>query len=146
LLSACRERDQARINALEQALWAGLRDLPGVCRNGHPRRRAGGILNVSFEGVDGEALMAGLTRPLEEGDTVLAVSSGSACTAAAPEPSYVLRALGRSDALAAASVRFSLGRHTTHAEIDLAAARVRATVERLRALSPLWRAGAAAGG
>ncbi len=136
LLAQRRTAEHERIAALGEALWSGLRELPGVHLNGHVQRRAGGILNVSFDGVDGEALMAELTRPLDDGDTVLAVSSGSACTSASPEPSYVLRALGRSDALAAASVRFSPGRHTTRADIDIAVGRVRTAVERLRALAP----------
>ncbi|HXG29454.1 MAG TPA: aminotransferase class V-fold PLP-dependent enzyme, partial [Nevskiales bacterium] len=101
-------------------------------RNGHDRQCLAGILNVSFGGVEGEALLADLDG--------LSVSSGSACTSASAEPSYVLRALGRSDELAQASLRFSLGRWTTAAEVDAAVAQVSATVERLRALSPLWPA------
>jgi cysteine desulfurase len=85
---------------------------------------------VSFAGVEGESLLAGLSG--------VAVSSGSACTSASQEPSYVLRALGRSDALAQSSIRFSLGRCTTEAEIDAAVSEVRRVVERLRSISPLW--------
>lgn len=132
------EADQAHIESLRDALWTGLRDAPGVHLNGHPERRVPGILNLSFDGVDGEALMAELTRPLHDDDRVLAVSSGSACTAASREPSYVLRALGRSDTLAEASVRFSPGRFTRSEDVDIAVRRVRTAVDRLRALSPLW--------
>ena len=96
--------------------------------NGHLTRRAPHILNVSIEGVDGEALLYAL------GD--VAVSAGSACGAGHGEPSYVLRALGRDDALAQASLRFSFGRPTTVAEVDLAAERVRNAVRRLRSLAP----------
>lgn len=140
------EADQAYIESLRNALWAGLRDVPAVYPNGHPDRRVPGILNLSFDGVDGEALMAELTRPLHDDDMVLAVSSGSACTAASREPSYVLRALGRRDTLAEASVRFSPGRFTRREDVDIAVRRVRAAVERLRALSPLWPPVAAAYG
>jgi cysteine desulfurase len=120
--------EQARIAPLRDRLWQELARLPEVWRNGHTRQCLAGILNISFGGVDGEALLADLDG--------LCVSSGSACTSASAEPSYVLRALGRSDELA--SLRFSLGRWTTSAELDAAVAQVTATVERLRALSPLW--------
>jgi cysteine desulfurase len=120
--------EPARLAALRDRLWGALADLPGVHLNGHPTHRAPHILNVSFEGVDGEALLYALER--------LAVSSGSACASGHGEPSYVLRALGRDDALAQASLRFSLGRPTTAAEIDEAAALVRAAVGRLRSLAP----------
>ena len=97
-------------------------------RNGDPDRAAPHILNVSVEGVEGESLRAGLFD--------FAVSSGSACSSATAEASYVLRALGRADELAQASLRFSLGRTTTQAEIDRAAVRVIEEIRRLRALSP----------
>jgi cysteine desulfurase len=126
--------EQARLAPLRDRLWQGLARLPGIWRNGHDRQCLAGILNVSFGGVEGEALLADLDG--------LSVSSGSACTSASAEPSYVLRALGRSDELAQASLRFSLGRWTTAAEVDAAVAQVTATVERLRALSPLWAAAA----
>jgi cysteine desulfurase len=128
LARAALAEEPARLAALRDRLWAGLADLPGVLLNGHPARRAPHILNVSIEGVDGESLLYALGS--------LAVSAGAACGAAHGEPSYVLRALGRDDALAQASLRFSFGRPTTSAEVDLAAARVRAAVVRLRALAP----------
>lgn len=115
-----------RIAGLREQLWAGLADI-GLL-NGHPTARLPGILNVSFSGVEGESLL------LELAD--LAVSSGAACNSATVEPSYVLRALGRDDALAQSSLRFSLGRWTTAAEVDFAVTRVRAAVARLRALAP----------
>lgn len=99
-----------RISVLRERLWAGLRRIPGVLLNGHPTQRLPGILNASFPGVEGESLLYAC-----EG---LAVSSGSACNSANPEPSYVLRALGRDDQLAGASLRFSLGRYTTEADVD----------------------------
>jgi cysteine desulfurase len=120
--------EPARLAALRDRLWAALGALPGVLLNGHPTQRAPHILNVSFEGVDGEALLFALGS--------LALSAGSACAAGHGEPSYVLRALGRDDALAQASLRFSFGRPTTAAEVDVAAERVRAAVLRLRALAP----------
>lgn len=120
--------ESARLAGLRDRLWQALRALPGSHLNGHAERRAPHILNVSFEGVDGEALLYAL------GD--VAVASGAACSAESGEPSYVLRALGRDDALAQASLRFSLGRPTTVEEVDTAAARVRAAVARLRALAP----------
>jgi cysteine desulfurase len=117
-----------RLASLTAALWAHLATLGGVHLNGHPERRAPHILNVSFEGVDGESLLYALDD--------LAVASGSACGASSHEPSYVLRALGRDDALAQASLRFSVGRPTTAAEIVEAASRVRDAVSRLRSLAP----------
>jgi len=114
-----------RLLALRERLWTGLQKaIDGVVLNGHPTERLPGNLNVSFEGVDGEALMTSLSG--------IAVSSGSACTSADPEPSNVLRAMGRSDALTRASLRFGLGRTTTAAEIDTAISAVAATVARLR--------------
>jgi cysteine desulfurase len=128
LARAALAEEPARLAALRDRLWAALGGLPGVLLNGHPARRAPHILNVSIEGVDGESLLYALGS--------LAVSSGSACGAGHGEPSYVLRALGRDDALAQASLRFSFGRPTTPAEVDLAAERVRTAVRRLRALAP----------
>ena len=119
--------DAAQIGALRDRLWARLQALPGVLRNGGAEVSAAHILNVSFEGVEGEALRAMLPT--------LAVSSGSACSSATAEPSYVLRALGRSDALANASLRFSLGRSTTREQIDAAAAQVIDAVLWLREIS-----------
>ena len=120
--------DAERIEGLRAQLWSGLRDLGDVLPNGHPRERIAHILNVSFQGVEGESLLDGLRE--------LAVSSGSACSSATGEPSYVLRALGRSDALAQGSLRFGLGRFTTAADIEMALAAVRREVVRLRRLSP----------
>jgi len=133
-----RTKEQARIAALRDRLWAEIVALPEVWRNGDPEHAVAGILNVSVSGVDGEALLAGLT-----GDDGLAVSSGSACTSAGAESSYVLRALGRTTALAGASIRFSLGRFTNEADVDAAACRLIAEVERLRGLSPRWGQSAA---
>jgi cysteine desulfurase len=114
-----------RLARLRDRLQAGLCGcLDGVLVNGHPSQRLPGNLNVSFEGVDGEALMASLKG--------IAVSSGSACTSADPEPSHVLRAMGRSDSLTRASLRFGLGRSTTADQIDRAIAIVVETVRRLR--------------
>jgi cysteine desulfurase len=118
--------EQARIAALRDRLWEGLSALGGVVLNGHPVARAPGLLNVSFEGVEGESLLFAVRA--------LAVSSGSACTSASREPSYVLRALGRDDQLAQSSLRFSVGRSTTAADIEQAIAVVREQVGRLREL------------
>jgi cysteine desulfurase len=117
-----------RIARLRARLWAGLETMPGVWLNGDERRRVPGILNVSIEGVEGESLLLALSD--------LAVSSGSACASLRGEPSYVLRALGRNEQLAQSSLRISLGRYTTAEETERAAARIRAEVERLRAIAP----------
>lgn len=117
-----------RLAALRERLWTALSKLPDVHRNGDPSRAAPHVLNVSFEGVEGESLRAGLVD--------LAVSSGAACSSATAEPSYVLRALGRSDDLANASLRFSFGRATTAEEIDAAAEAVSRELHRLRTLAP----------
>jgi len=132
LVAAERAEEMPRLAQLRERLWQALVPLPRVFRNGPqtPAACAPHLLNVSFDGVDGEALRAALPQ--------LAVSSGSACSSATAEPSYVLRALGRDDALADASLRFSFGRGSDAAMIDAAAARVCAAVQRLRALSPLW--------
>ncbi|MBI3172015.1 MAG: aminotransferase class V-fold PLP-dependent enzyme, partial [Hydrocarboniphaga effusa] len=119
-----------RLRAQRDHLWGRLRELPQIFLNGEQAPRVPGILNVSFAGVEGESLRASLPE--------LAVSSGAACSAATQEPSYVLRALGRDDQLANASLRFSLGRYTTDADVDQAAEMVLAQVKRLRLLSPLW--------
>jgi cysteine desulfurase len=120
--------DMARITALREALCAALLELPGIELNGDPVRRVAGILNVSIDGVEGESLLFALRD--------LAVSSGSACASTHAEPSYVLRALGRSDRLAQSSLRLSLGRFTTRQEVDYAARRIRDEVTRLRAGTP----------
>lgn len=117
-----------RLAGLRRRLWDGIAGLGGVHLNGHPDRRVAGILNVCFEGVEGESLLFALRE--------LAVSSGSACTSASREASYVLRALGREDQLAQSSLRFSVGRFTSPEEVDRAAAIVRTQVQRLRALGP----------
>jgi cysteine desulfurase len=122
--------DALRIRQLQDRLLAGLRGMDEVYLNGHPDRRAPHILNLSFNYVEGESLIMAVKD--------IAVSSGSACTSASLEPSYVLRALGRSDELAHSSIRFSIGRFTTEAEIDYAVNLVREKVARLRAMSPLW--------
>ncbi|MDB5987043.1 MAG: aminotransferase class V-fold PLP-dependent enzyme [Nevskia sp.] len=126
--------DAAHIGGLRDALWSRLQALPRVQRNGGGEgiAIAPHLLNVSFEGVEGESLRASLPE--------LAVSSGSACSSATQEPSYVLRALGRDDELANASLRFSLGRATTAADIERAAGLVIQQVQWLRELSPLWAA------
>lgn len=115
-----------RLTVLRERLWKALQQIPGVLLNGHATQRLPGILNVSFPGVEGESLL----YACEE----LAISSGSACNAADREPSYVLRALGRDDQLAGASLRFSLGRFSTEAEVDRAAAVV---IEQYRRLTTL---------
>ncbi len=120
--------DIPRIAGLREKLWGALADIPGVELNGDPVRRVAGILNVTIDGVEGEALLLALAD--------LAVSSGSACASLHAEPSYVLRALGRSDRLAQSSLRLSLGRFTTADEVGRAASRIRAEIVRLRAGEP----------
>jgi len=122
--------ENKRVSALRRRLWDGLKDMEQVVLNGDWDRRVAGNLNLSFAFVEGESLIMALKD--------LAVSSGSACTSASLEPSYVLRALGREDELAHSSIRFSLGRFTTSEEVDFAVKKIRAQVERLRKLSPLW--------
>jgi cysteine desulfurase len=122
--------EAARTLALRQRLWNGLKDMEAVHLNGDSQRRLPGSLNVSLAYVEGESLIMSLKD--------LAVSSGSACTSASLEPSYVLRALGLSDELAHSSLRFSVGRFTTEADIDFAIEKVRHAVHKLRELSPLW--------
>ncbi|BAL97640.1 IscS subfamily cysteine desulfurase [Rubrivivax gelatinosus] len=122
--------ENERIRVLRDRLLAGLSDIPEIRVNGSLESRVPHNLNVSFQFVEGESLLMGLKG--------IAVSSGSACTSASLEPSYVLRALGLSDEIAHSSIRFSVGRFTTEAEIDAAVAQTRRTVERLRELSPLW--------
>ncbi|BCO19877.1 cysteine desulfurase IscS [Alteromonas sp. KC3] len=113
-----------RIMALREALWKGIEQVGDVYLNGHETQRIPGILNVSFAGVDGESLMMGLND--------IAVSSGSACTSASLEPSYVLKAIGRSNELAHAGIRFSVGRFTTQDDIDYVITKVTDVVTRLR--------------
>lgn len=119
-----------RILALRQRLWNGIKDIEAVYINGDLDQRVPGNLNVSFAYVEGESLIMALKD--------LAVSSGSACTSASLEPSYVLRALGLNDELAHSSIRFSMGRFTTKEEIDYAVKLIRDSIGRLREMSPLW--------
>ncbi|MFA7833347.1 IscS subfamily cysteine desulfurase [Aeromonas dhakensis] len=119
-----------RIMALRQRLWDGIKDIEEVYINGDLEQRVPGNLNVSFAYVEGESLIMALKD--------LAVSSGSACTSASLEPSYVLRALGLNDELAHSSIRFSMGRFTTEEEIDYAIKLIRDSIGRLREMSPLW--------
>jgi cysteine desulfurase len=123
-------RDGERIRALRDRLWRGLSSMEAVVLNGDLERRIPGNLNVSFNYVEGESLIMAIKD--------IAVSSGSACTSASLEPSYVLRALGRSDELAHSSIRFTLGKYSTEEEIDYAVTLVRTKVTKLRELSPLW--------
>ena len=122
--------ESGRIRALRDRLLAGFKDMEEVYVNGDLERRIPGNLNVSFNFVEGESLIMGIKD--------VAVSSGSACTSASLEPSYVLRALGRSDELAHSSIRFTIGRFTTEEEIDYAVKLLRAKIGKLRELSPLW--------
>jgi cysteine desulfurase len=124
-----REAGQLRLAALRARLWAGLADLPGVFQNGSAEQCLPGILNVSFPGIEGESLVAGLAE--------LAVSTGAACNSDSDEPSYVLRALGRDRESAQSSLRFSLGQPTSEADIDLAIAAARREVLRLRSVAGL---------
>jgi cysteine desulfurase len=121
-----REAETDRLIALRQRLWQGLQPLGGIHLNGHPTQRLPGNLNVSVEGVDGQALLLGLR-------STLALSSGAACSTASTAPSHVLKALGRDAALAHASLRFGLGRMTTTEDIETAIAAVVSTVAALRA-------------
>jgi cysteine desulfurase len=114
-----------RIAILRERLWQGLASIGGTFRNGDAKRSVPHVLNVSFEGVEGESLLAAVRGRL-------AVSTGSACTSALQEPSYVLRALGRDDILSESSLRFGLGRNTGEGDIDTAVAVVTQAVSRLR--------------
>lgn len=127
IASAERESDVPKLLALRERLWAGIRALGDVELNGDPQQRVSNILNVSFRGVEGESLQFALRD--------LAVSAGSACSSGSDEGSYVLRALGRDDQLAQSSLRFSLGRFTTQAEVDAALVSVAREVNRLRNVS-----------
>jgi cysteine desulfurase len=124
------DQDIAKAKALQERLINGLKDVEQVFLNGHPTQRVPHNINMSFNYVEGESLIMGIKG--------LAVSSGSACTSASLEPSYVLRALGRSDELAHSSLRMTVGRWTTEAEIDYAIDTIKANVAKLRDLSPLW--------
>ena len=122
--------ENERIRMLRDRLWAGLSQIEEVYLNGDMDRRVPHNLNVSFNYVEGESLIMAIKE--------LAVSSGSACTSASLEPSYVLRALGRNDELAHSSIRFTLGRFTTEAEIDTTIELLKGRVGKLRDMSPLW--------
>jgi cysteine desulfurase len=124
--------ESARLQALRERLWQGIAGLGGVHLNGDAERRVAGLLSVCIEGVEGESLLFALRD--------LALSSGSACTSASHEASYVLRAIGRDDQLAQSSLRFSLGRYSTAEEVDFAIRVVRQQVDRLRALGPAGKA------
>ena len=122
--------ENERIRMLRDRLYNGLKDIPEVFINGDMEHRVPHNLNISFNYVEGESLIMGVKE--------VAVSSGSACTSASLEPSYVLRALGRSDELAHSSIRMTVGRFTTEADVDTTIATMKRTVEKLRAMSPLW--------
>lgn len=123
-------KDREHVAKLSERFYSQLADMEEVYLNGSQTQRMPHFLNLSFNFVEGESLMMSLKD--------LAVSSGSACTSASLEPSYVLRALGRNDELAHSSIRFTFGRFTTEEEVDHAAAQVREAVAKLRELSPLW--------
>jgi cysteine desulfurase len=124
------ESENARTRALRDRLWAGLQTIEETYLNGDMDQRVPHNLNVSFNFVEGESLIMAIRD--------LAVSSGSACTSASLEPSYVLRALGRNDELAHSSIRFSIGRFTTEADIDYAVNLLQGKIGKLREMSPLW--------
>jgi cysteine desulfurase len=122
--------ENERLMMLRNRLWNGIKDIEAVYINGDMESRIAGNLNVSFAYVEGESLIMALKD--------MAVSSGSACTSASLEPSYVLRALGLNDELAHSSIRFTMGRFTTEAEIDYVIGVIRNAIEKLREMSPLW--------
>lgn len=129
----CREemgQEAVRLRALRQRFWEGIQDIEEIHINGDEEQRLPGAINISIAFVEGESLIMSLKD--------LAVSSGSACTSASLEPSYVLRALGLNDELAHSSLRFSFGRFTTEEDVDTAVGQLREAVEKLRELSPLW--------
>ena len=122
--------ENERLRLLRDRLWDGLKDMEEIYINGDLEQRIPGNLNVSFNFVEGESLIMSMKD--------IAVSSGSACTSASLEPSYVLRAIGRNDELAHSSIRFTIGRFTTEEEVDFTIKQTRGAVEKLRELSPLW--------
>lgn len=124
------EQESERITALRDRLQAGLQALGGVTLNGSEQQRAPNILNLAFAGVEGEALLMALSG--------IAVSTGSACNSASMEPSHVLSAMGCEQTLAHSSLRFSVGRFTTEADVDFALTHVKEHLTRLREMSPLW--------
>lgn len=123
------DAENSRIAMLSNSLWNGIKDMPAIYLNGHASQRVAHNLNVSFDHIDGELLLMALKD--------IAVSSGSACTSASVEPSYVLRALGLSNELAHSAIRFSIGRFTTQAEIEYVIGLVSTQVDKLRETSPL---------
>ena len=123
-------QESARIRSLRDRFLSGIRGIEEIYINGDLEQRVPHNLNISFNYVEGESLMMAIKE--------LAVSSGSACTSASLEPSYVLRAIGRTDELAHSSIRFSIGRFTTEEEVDYAVALLHKAVNRLRDMSPLW--------
>lgn len=124
------DAENERLSALRDHFWAGIEDMEEIYLNGDFEQRIPGNLNVSFNFVEGESLIMSLKD--------VAVSSGSACTSASLEPSYVLRAIGRNDELAHSSIRFTMGRFTTIEEVDFTVELIRTAVNKLRELSPLW--------
>ena len=124
------ENDNEKIRKLRDKLWNGLKDMEEVYLNGDLDQRIPGNLNISFNFIEGESLIMAIKD--------MAVSSGSACTSASLEPSYVLRALGRDDELAHSSIRLTIGKYTEEEEIDYAVKLIKESVEKLRELSPLW--------
>jgi cysteine desulfurase len=122
--------ENERVRMLRDRLWKGAQEIDEVYLNGDFEKRVPHNLNISFNYVEGESLIMALKE--------LAVSSGSACTSASLEPSYVLRALGRNDELAHSSIRFTMGRFTTEADVDFAVSLLKQRVEKLRDMSPLW--------
>lgn len=125
------EKESLRISQLRDLLWQHISKLPAVTLNGSENQRVSGILNVSFGFVEGETLLMALRE--------LAVSSGSACTSASMEPSYVLKALGLDDELAHSSIRFSVGRFSTEEEVNKAGGIIVEAVSKLREISPEWQ-------
>ena len=126
IAKADKQLDCERIAVLREKLWRGLSEMSGVHLNGDSTNRVAGVINVGFDGVEGEVLLMSLAD--------VALSSGSACTSASLEPSYVLRAIGLSDELAHASLRMSVGRFTTEEEIDFVIETVKNAVTQLRGL------------
>ena len=122
--------ENTRVKALRDRLYQGLQEIEQIFVNGDLQQRVAHNLNISFNYVEGESLIMGIKG--------IAVSSGSACTSASLEPSYVLRALGRSDELAHSSLRMTIGRFTTEEEVDFVVATLKDRVAKLRELSPLW--------
>lgn len=120
--------DLDQLTALRDRFWSGIRDIPGVLRNGDSEHGFPGILNVSIEDIEGESLLLALEP--------LCVATGSACNSKSQEPSFVLRALGRSDALAQSAIRFSFGRYTSADDVDIAIGLYRRAVDKLRSLAP----------